>query len=634
MKAIPVLLTILNFIILSCSDEKLGNNRASSDKEAAINVSLNGQQQLSLTTSATQVKYHILCDNYQAQNLETASANIPIQSQNCYVALSEFSYDGRNYTTSVSSRENFKEGAIISFNAGNEFLFVRVQNQLKKDLNDNNTVSFLAAGIMQGDDLDVSAPSMTSASVNIQVGVDPLPKIEVLKAETSGEANLKIDLQCNDTLTGQDVSDLACGQQDLGMLQFIFEDFPAQVNAQALEDLFAAKAKNLASVFNKADLQSNQLSILLAANFKENVPKILALKLKDSHSISFVKIIDSKSQTPTPPPSDQPSPPGNDENYGVGGLWLSQNELDKLPSSGKAFEALKSAAMSSWGTARLDDNNAAHDVKTLAGAIYAAKTKDESMRQKVITGLKSAMQSPLSRALELSRGLQSYIIAADLIGYQDPGFKAFVKEVVYKNIQGHSGSGLFGTAVKSPNNWGGHARSSLAAAALYLNDQAMKDAVIKAHKEFIGEVVTSPQMVYTSTAWHFDTSKKAGINRANAGLFSGVLPEDWRRDEAFDPKTVTSLEDMKALSTGYAWEGMQGALVTAVILHRAGLVPMSAGDHAIVRALDRLYSIEQYPESDDTWIPYLANYYTGKTYSHGGSGVGKGIGYTDYTHSK
>src|SRR3989344_3874758 len=152
------------------------------------------------------------------------------------------------------------------------------------------------------------------------------------------------------------------------------------------------------------------------------------------------------------------------------GIWISQAEIVSLPTSGAAWDGVRNAANSSWGSACLYDNNCMHDVNTLAGALVAARTGDAAMRNKTIAGLQAAMGSSLSRALELSRGLQTYIIAADIIGYHDAGFESWVRQMITIGIQGHSGTGVLGTAENSPNNWGGHARASLAAAAVYLND--------------------------------------------------------------------------------------------------------------------------------------------------------------------
>ena len=319
------------------------------------------------------------------------------------------------------------------------------------------------------------------------------------------------------------------------------------------------------------------------------------------------------------------------------GIWVSQAEIMNLPTSGAAWDRVQNAANSSWGSACLYDNNCMHDVNTLAGALVAARTGDAAMRNKTIAGLQAAMGSSLSRALELSRGLQTYIIAADIIGHRTPEFEAWVREMITIGIQGHSGTGVLGTAENSPNNWGGHARASLAAAAVYLNDATFTTKVVNAHKAFIG--LSAPNtMVYQSTNWHADPNNKAGVNRKGSTIqgknVSGVLPEDWRRAAEYQWPPAVS---------GYMWEGIQGYVVAAVILHRAGLVSFNAGDNAVVRAMDMLYGkgeaasnspVFLNPASgDDTWIPWVVNAYAGTTYPTQAASAGKNMGWTDWTHA-
>jgi hypothetical protein len=337
-----------------------------------------------------------------------------------------------------------------------------------------------------------------------------------------------------------------------------------------------------------------------------------------------------------------PAPTGPAPTAGAtAGIWISKAEIMKLPMSGSAWTSVKSAADSNWGSACLYDNNCMHDVNTLAGALVAVRTGDAAMLTKTQNGLKAAMGSTLSRALELSRGLQTYIIAADIIGYHDGAFEAWVRKMLTTNVQGHSGGvGVLGTATNSSNNWGGHARASVAAAAVYLNDASLKQTVVTAHKAFIG-TGTSSLMVFTSTNWQADSKNPAGENRKGAVIsgknVSGALPEDWRRAGEFKWPPAIS---------GYMWEGIQGYVVTAVILHRAGLVPFSAGDNAVVRAMDAMYGtgeaastsntpVFKNPASgDDTWIPWVVNYYGGKSYPTTAAAPGKNMAWTDWTHAK
>lgn len=323
------------------------------------------------------------------------------------------------------------------------------------------------------------------------------------------------------------------------------------------------------------------------------------------------------------------------------GLWISQNELAQLPYNTPEWQAVLADASRDWGEAALNDNDSQHDVYTLAGALVAARLQDDDLRNKVVAGLQSAMQSKLSRALELSRGLQAYLIAADLINYHELAFEQWVEQVVTAEIQGHEGVGLISTAMHSATNWGNHARAALLLAGLYLDKQEWIDLVVQAHKEFIGEPVESKQLQYKDpiSTWHYDVANPNGINpegaQRNGINISGVIPEDWRRgDYNFTwPPTKEST---------YPWETIQGLIVVAVVLDRQGILSTNAGNNAIERVVDMLYGFEEagenYPvyslpaSGDDLWILPLLNEYFGYSFVIEIGKPGKGVGYTYWTH--
>lgn len=354
-----------------------------------------------------------------------------------------------------------------------------------------------------------------------------------------------------------------------------------------------------------------------------------------------------KLESGNPPPPPPPPPPTYDA------LWLSTADIMALPMTGPAWEAAYNAAMSDWGIARLDYNDSKHDTFTYIGAVVSVARGDTVLRNKVIDGLKSAMQSGTNEVLQLARGIQAYIIAASIIQYDDFAFRDWVAQMVVKSMRGHSGGGnLLETAQLSANNWGGHARASLAAAAVYLNRVDWLDIVTEAHLEFIGAPVTTKRLDYDATTWHAaleDTSQfsavydqLSGINRKGSKRgnisISGVTPEDWRRGNyhfVWPP----------VLSNDYYWEAMQGFVVAAVILHRAGRVPITAGENAVERAMDMLFGTGEAAQNvphvvipsagDDTWIAHLVNSYTVSQYpTVEVSRPGKGMGYTCWTHKR
>lgn len=341
------------------------------------------------------------------------------------------------------------------------------------------------------------------------------------------------------------------------------------------------------------------------------------------------------SSTLTPEPSLNPTPtltPTPTPSVSGQGIWLSSEEIMSLPMSGAGWSHVLSEAESNWGSANLGDNDSNHDVKTLAGALVAVRKNDEYMRNKTIQGLQSAMVSGLTRTLELARGLQTYVVAADIIGYRTPEFENWVQNMLDIQIPGRIGNGLYSNALRDSSNWGGHERASSVAAARYLNDNIRLQELARAHREFVGENTSPKMLIYENTNWHADAALKAGVNREGAIIqginVSGVLPEDWRRAGEFGWPPP-----MDASGTNYRWEGMQGYVVTAVMLARANMVPLDAGSNAVARSMDILYSIGDYPESDDAWIPWLVNKYWGKSYQIPTfPSVGKGMAFTEWTH--
>lgn len=322
-------------------------------------------------------------------------------------------------------------------------------------------------------------------------------------------------------------------------------------------------------------------------------------------------------------------------------LWLSREEINKLSVTSAEWQSVFQDATRDWGEANLANNDSQHDVLTYAGALVAVRLDDEAMRNKVVAALQSAMVSPLGRALEVSRGLQAYIIAADLIGYINPEFDAWLTHVIELDLRGHSGVGIIGTARFSSNNWGNMARAALLIAGLFLGRQDWVDIVVQAHSEYIGLPTAVRELKYTSTTWHFDVNNKAGINRKGAvvnGVYiSGVTPEDWRRDEANLKWPITPTS-----SDYYYWEVVQGLIVVATLLDRHNVLSFDAGDFAVQRVIEMLYGLGEANNNtpvvvipateDDEWIIPLVNMYTALNLPYSINKPGKGMGYTYWTH--
>jgi uncharacterized membrane protein len=316
------------------------------------------------------------------------------------------------------------------------------------------------------------------------------------------------------------------------------------------------------------------------------------------------------------------------------GLWISPAEVAALPASGAAWANVRETALDDWGEVDLADNNSTHDTSTLAGALVAVRTGDAALRGRVRAALAEvAATTRFARVLELSRGLPAYVIAADLVGLepaQERSFRAFLSGVRTRPLEGHSGGdSLLTTALRSPSNWGTMARAAMAAVDLYLGDRKQLGQIATAHRAFLGEAVADP-LVYSDTRWHADPRDKAGINRRGTTIagqsVDGVLPEDQRR---------TGEPEGRAPQGSYPWEALQGAMVTAVLLDRAGVVPFAAGDDALRRAFTWLSGPNGNPaDGDDRWQTWLMNGVRGTSFPTAAQpSPGKNMAWTDWTHA-
>ena len=228
--------------------------------------------------------------------------------------------------------------------------------------------------------------------------------------------------------------------------------------------------------------------------------------------------------------------------------------------------------------------------------------------------------------------LAAYVIAADLIDLAsydpslDSAFRAKLRELRTKTLDGNT---LIETHEDRPNNWGTHAGASRAAVAAYLGDTADMARTAQVFKGWVGDRSAYSGFKYGDLSWQCDSSNPVGINpkgcTKSGHSIDGALPEEMRRGGGFT---------WPPSKTGYAWEGLQGALVQAEILHRAGYDTWEWEDQALLRAVKFLYSIGWNAEGDDKWQIWLINFSYGTEYSaDSGVSAGKNMGWTDWSHS-
>ena len=335
---------------------------------------------------------------------------------------------------------------------------------------------------------------------------------------------------------------------------------------------------------------------------------------------------------PTPPePEVVEEDPVVSEPLALDGIWIRPSDIALLPMSGEPWRRLKRDADKDWGLPNLSDQEDKVNVYTMAKALVYARTGIESYRTNVINLCMQAIGTEDGgRTLALARNLGAFVIAADLVKLppaEDQVFRAWLSGV-RSEIMSENRT-LIETHDLRPNNWGTHAGGARAAVAAYLGDREDMERVAKVFKGWLGDLSSHNGFIFAELDWQADQNNPVGINPAGATIqgynVDGVLPDDQRRSGGFvwpPPK-----ED-------YVYEALQGALMQAVILHRAGYDVWNWEDKALLRAFTWLHNVADYPSTgDDNWQPFLINKYYGASFPvPTASNPGKNVGWTCWTH--
>ena len=318
------------------------------------------------------------------------------------------------------------------------------------------------------------------------------------------------------------------------------------------------------------------------------------------------------------------------------GLWLSPEEVERLPVSGPAWARVRSAA-ANLGRANIADQDSDHDVHTLAAALVYARTGDRSSRTAAANAILGAMGTERGgRTLALARNLVSYIIAADLIDLHrlnagaDRSFRVWLASVRHQRLEGQTLAEVY---LRRPNNWGTHAGASLAAVAAYLGERAELDRIAGVFRGWLGDRASYRGFRYADLSWQADPGRPVGVNptgTTKAGhSIDGALPEELRRGCSFQ---------WEPCRTGYTWGALQGAVVNAQILSRQGYDAWNWQQRALLRTVRFHQRVDRafggwWAQGDDAWIVSLVNRAYGSAFPiPTGVGEGKNMAFTDWTH--
>ncbi|HYM81860.1 MAG TPA: alginate lyase family protein [Candidatus Limnocylindria bacterium] len=320
---------------------------------------------------------------------------------------------------------------------------------------------------------------------------------------------------------------------------------------------------------------------------------------------------------------------------GPGRVWISRAEVQALPMSGAAWNALKAQADRPIGIPNLSDQNTRDNVYVMAKALVHARTGIEGYRTEVRQSCMAAINTELAgRTLALGRKLAGYVIAADLVGLEpaeDVVFRAWLRRTLTEVLEGKT---LQSTHEGRPNNWGTMAGASRAAVAAYLSDAGELARTAQVFKGYLGDRSSYAGFDYGELSWQADPARPVGINPRgavkNGESIDGVIPDDMRRGCAFQ---------FPPCPTGYPWEALQGATVQAEILNRQGYDSWNWQDQALKRAVQFLHQLDQryggwWAGGDDEWNVWLVNRATGSQFpTESPAGAGKIMGWTDWTHA-
>jgi hypothetical protein len=320
------------------------------------------------------------------------------------------------------------------------------------------------------------------------------------------------------------------------------------------------------------------------------------------------------------------------------GIWLSEEEIAALPTSGPAWGQLKAVAAEPLPDPDLTDQDDGADVALLAKALVYARTGEEPLRQEVLAAIEALIDSEneLEKAsvLAIARNLPAYVIAADLVNLPaetelDEQFRSWLHDLRETEFRGSIDLSLGTCQEMRPNNWGTHCGAARVAVDRYLNDAADLAQAATVFRGYLGDRDAYAGFEYGRLDWQADPDRPVGINPTGATKeghsIDGSLPEEMRRaggEFRWPPK-----------KTQYAWEALQGALLQAELLHRAGFPAWEWQDRALLRAVQFLYDIDWPAQGDDEWQPWLVNHAYGTHFAaFTPARPGKNVGWTDWTH--
>ena len=322
----------------------------------------------------------------------------------------------------------------------------------------------------------------------------------------------------------------------------------------------------------------------------------------------------------------------------TGGIWIGRVEIARLPTSGPAWTSLEERSRIPCGAPDLDNQESPTNVCVLAKALVFARRGGDADRASILSSFNSFIGAGKysGRALALGRQLAAFVIAADIVDLRslDPSLDRAFRDRIAGLLRAPANDGpqnLIECHEKRPNNWGTHCGASRIAVALYLGDTSEVDRAAQVFHGWLGNRSIYSGFSFGDLSWQCHPDAPVAINptgcQRDGHVIDGVLPDDQRRSGGFTwppPKQ------------NYVYEALQGALVQAVLLKRAGYDTFGWENKALLRAIQWLNTQANYPATgDDTWEPYIVNHFYGTNFAAPmPSRPGKNMGWTDWIYPR
>lgn len=308
-------------------------------------------------------------------------------------------------------------------------------------------------------------------------------------------------------------------------------------------------------------------------------------------------------------------------------ILISRAALMARPTSGTSWTTLKKWADKPVAVPNLSDQNDQDDVVALAKAMVFARTGVDHYRTEAIAMLKSAKGTELAGgSLAEARNVAPLALAADFAGWHDATWTSWLAGLrTWKNPD--RGYSLITIHAQRPNNWGTHSGASRIAVDLYIGDRTDLAKAAAVFSGWAGDRSMYAGFKYGELSWQANPAAPVGVDPVGARVdgmnVDGILPDDMRRGG--------SATTVGADGVSYTWEALQGALLQATLLRRAGYEAFSWGDQALRRAVVRMYALGHPAAGDDDWQPWLVNSVYGTHFATAASThPGKAFGFADW----